>query len=49
MHKSTQEKGIKLIISNKEIKDIMKINKSLEDARVLVKCENETTENKEKE
>ena len=27
----------------------MKINKSLEDARVLVKCENETTENKEKE
>ena len=27
----------------------MKTNKSLEDAGVLVKCENETTENKEKE
>ena len=38
--KSTQEKGITLMVSNEEIKDILKIIKSFEVAGVLIKCEN---------
>ena len=49
LKKIIQESGlITLIFSNKEINDVMKIVKSLEDAGLLIKVVSETVENEVK-
>ena len=48
-HKKMLGSGLTTLISNREINDIMKIIKSPEESRLLIKGINETIENKAKE
>ena len=49
IHKKIFRSGTRTIIPNEEMNDIMKINKSLEESRLLIRCISQKIENEARE